>query len=103
MVEMTNAVSAGVRRPIQIFHLPVPKPRADDAFFAPLAGLKLCPETELYLGLVHRDDMEGNAYRLTATRRHARVDGVATKCGMARGNPERFPALLAALQVKKVF
>ena len=34
MVEMTNAVSAGVRRPIQIFHLPVPKPRADDAFFA---------------------------------------------------------------------
>ena len=103
MVEMTNAVSAGVRRPIQIFHLPVPKPRADDAFFAPLAGLKLCPETELYLGLVHRDDMEGNAYRLTAARRHARVDGVATKCGMARGNPERFPALLAALQVKKVF
>ena len=47
--------------------------------------------------------MEGNAYRLAAARRHARVDGVATKCGMARGNPERFAALLAALQVKKVF
>ena len=41
MVEMTNAVSAGVRRPIEFFHLPVPKPRTDDAFFAPLAGLKL--------------------------------------------------------------
>jgi hypothetical protein len=27
MVEIVNAVSAGVRRPIQFFHLPVPKPR----------------------------------------------------------------------------
>jgi hypothetical protein len=28
-------------RSIQFFHLPVPKPRTDDAYFAPLAGLKL--------------------------------------------------------------
>ncbi|HUB50010.1 MAG TPA: hypothetical protein VMB73_33980 [Acetobacteraceae bacterium] len=96
MVEMTNAVSAGVRRPIHFFHLPVPKPRTDDAFFAPLDGLKLHPETELYLGLVHREDMTGNAARLATARRHARVDGVATECGMARGDPERFPALLSA-------
>ena len=96
MVEMTNAVSAGVRRSIQYFHLPVPKPRTDDAFFAPLDGLTLHPETELYLGLVHHDDMAGNAARLTAAPRHARVDGVATECGMARGDPERFPALLSA-------
>jgi hypothetical protein len=96
MVEMTNAVSAGVRRPIQFFHLPVPKPRTDDAFFAPLAGLRLPPETELYLGLVHRDDMAGNAARLAAARRHAQVNGVATECGMARGDPERFPELLEA-------
>jgi hypothetical protein len=53
MVEIVNAVSTGVRRPIQFFHLPVPKPRTDDAYFAPLAGLKLRPETELYLGLAH--------------------------------------------------
>ena len=96
MVEMANAVSAGVRRPIQYFHLPVPKPRADDAFFAPLAGLKTQADTELYLGLVHRDDMAGNAARLSAARRHARVDGVATECGMARGDPAHFSALLAA-------
>jgi hypothetical protein len=93
---MTNAVSVGVRRPIRFFHLPVPKPRTDDAFFAPLDGLKLRPETELYLGLVHRDDMPGNSARLAAARRHARVDGVATECGMARGDPQRFPELLAA-------
>ena len=96
MVEIVNAVSAGVRRSILFFHLPVPKPRTDDAYFAPLAALKLRPETELYLGLVHRDDMAGNAARLASARRHVRVDGLATECGMARGDPERFPALLAA-------
>jgi hypothetical protein len=96
MVEIVNAVSAGVGRPIQFFHLPVPKPRSDDAYYAPLAGLKLWPETELYLGLVHSDDMAGNAVRLAAARRYVRVDGVATECGMARGDPKRFAGLLAA-------
>jgi hypothetical protein len=96
MVEMTNQVSAGVGRSIEFFHLPVPKPRTDDAFFAPFDGLKLRPETELYLGLVHRDDMAGNATRLAAARQHTKVDGVATECGMARSDPQGFPALLAA-------
>src|SRR5205807_3611576 len=96
MVEMTNAVSAGVRRAIQYFHMPVPKNRTDDAYFAPLAGLRLRPETQLYLGLVHHDDAAGDRARLAAARRHARVDGVATECGMARGDPARLPALLAA-------
>ena len=96
MVEIVNAVSAGVRRPLQFFHLPVPKPRTDNAFFAPLDGLKMRAETELYLGLVHRDDSAGNAARLAAARRHVRVDGVATECGMARGDPQGFSALLKA-------
>jgi hypothetical protein len=61
-------VCVGVRRPIQFFHLPAPKPRTDDAYFAPLAGFKLRPETELYLGLVHHDDMAGNAARRAAVR-----------------------------------
>jgi hypothetical protein len=29
-------------------------------------------------------------------RRHVRIDGVATECGMARGDPARLPSLLAA-------
>jgi hypothetical protein len=96
MVEMTNAISAAVRRPIQFFHLPVPKDRTDDAFFDPLDRLKIAPETDLYLGLVHHDDEEGNAARLDASRRHVRVDGIATECGMARGDPSRLAALIAA-------
>ena len=96
MVEMTNAIVAGVARPIQFFHMPVPKGRTDDGYFAPLANLHLRPETELYLGLIHHDDAAGDAARLAAARRHVRVDGVATECGMARGDPARLSNLLAA-------
>jgi hypothetical protein len=96
MVEMANAILAEVRRPIHFFHMPVPKGRADDAYFAPLEKLKLTAGTELYLGLVHHDDAAGDAARLAAARRHARVAGVATECGMARGDPTRLAALLAA-------
>jgi hypothetical protein len=96
MVDMTNAIVAGVTRPIQYFHMPVPKGRTDDGYFAPLAKLKLGPETELYLGLIHHDDAIGDAARLAAARRHVRVDGIAAECGMARGDPTRLTALLAA-------
>jgi hypothetical protein len=96
MVEMTNAVVAGVKRPIQFFHMPVPKGRTDDAYFAPLAKLRLPAGTELYLGLIHHNDAAGDAARLAAARRHTRVDGIGTECGMARGDPARLPALLAA-------
>ena len=96
MVEITNAVVAGVMRPIQFFHMPVVKARTDDAYFAPLERLKLRPETELYLGLIHYDDSAGDAARLAAGQRHARVDGIGTECGMARGDPARLPSMLAA-------
>ena len=96
MVEMTNAIVAGVKRPIQFFHMPVVKARTDDAYFAPLKGLKLRPGTELYFGLIHYNDAGGNAARLAAARHHVRVDGIGTECGMARGDPARLPALLAA-------
>ncbi len=96
MVEMVNAIVAKVRRQIQFFHLPVPRGRTDDAFFAPLEKLKLRPGTALYLGLIHHNDAEGDKTRLAAARRHARVDGVGTECGMARGDPARLASLLAA-------
>jgi len=96
MVEMTNAIAARVKRPIHFFHLPVPKGRTDEAYYVPLESLKLGRDTELYLGLVHHNDAAGNAARLAAARRHARVDGIATECGMARGDPARLAVLLAA-------
>ena len=96
MVEMTNAVVAGVKRPIEFFHMPVIKARTDDAYFAPLKNLKLAPETELYLGLDPPQRRGRRRGRLAAARRHARVDGIGTECGMARGDPARLPSLLAA-------
>ena len=94
MVEMVNAIVASVKRPIEFFHLPVPKGRSDDAYFAPLKNLKLKPGTALYLGLIHHADAAGDAARLAAARRHAKVDGIGTECGMARGDPARLPELL---------
>ena len=70
MVEIANAIAARVARPIQFFHMPVPKGRTDDAYFAPLERLRLGDETELYLGLIHHDDAQGDAARLAAARRH---------------------------------
>jgi hypothetical protein len=96
MVEIANAIVAGVRRPIHFFHMPVPKDRTDDAYFVPLRQLHLGRQTELYLGLIHHSDAAGDVARLAAARRHANVDGIATECGMARGDPARLPALLAA-------
>jgi hypothetical protein len=96
MTEIVNDVVTGVSRTIEFFHLPVPKARSDDAYFAPLEDLALAPGTALYLGLVHHEDAAGDAARLAAARRHVRVDGVGTECGMARGDPSRLESLLAA-------
>ncbi|MEZ4572844.1 MAG: hypothetical protein R2849_21500 [Thermomicrobiales bacterium] len=61
LVELANRVNAGVEQAGQWIHLPVPRDRTDDGYFAPLANLDLHPETELYLGLVTLDGVEGPA------------------------------------------
>jgi len=94
MVEMTNRIAAGVKRPIQFFHLPVMKNRTDDAFFAPMKDLKLSGDTQLYLGLIHHNDTAGDDARLAAARKVVRVDGIGTECGWARGDPGRIDSLL---------
>ncbi len=94
LAEIIAAVAAGVSRSIQFFHIPVPRPRSDDAYFAPLERLSLPSETALYLGLIHFDDRRGDAARLAAARRHVRVDGIGTECGMARGDAARLSSLL---------
>ena len=37
LVEIANGISSRVSRPIAWMHLPVPRNRTDDAYFAPLA------------------------------------------------------------------
>lgn len=96
MVAIIDEIRKEVRRPIEFFHLPVPKERTDTAFFKPLTDLSLPPVTEIHLGLVHVGDDEGNRVRLAAARQFTKVDGVGTECGWGRGDPERVRALLDA-------
>jgi hypothetical protein len=95
MVRLANKLSERVRRTIQWIHMPVPRDRFDDAYFAPLKNLRLRPETELYLGLVHHSDgVAGTRQRIAAAARVAADFGIATECGMGRRDPKTMPELL---------
>ena len=96
MVELTNLVVPTLRRPLNFLHLPVPKDRVDDAYYRPLKDLHLARGTEIYLGLVHLDDSQGNRARLSKARQYVDLAGVATECGWGRGGAERVPRLLEA-------
>jgi methionine synthase II (cobalamin-independent) len=95
MVEFANRISRQIKRPIQLIHMPVPRNRDDDAYFAPLQNLKLRPETELCLGLVHHTDgVEGTRRRLATARKYASNFAVGTECGFGRRDPKTIPELL---------
>lgn len=95
MVDLTNAVLAAIGRTVEFVHMPVPIERDDDAFFAPLAALRLRPETELYLGLIHDvDGVAGTQRRMAAARRHVADFGIATECGFGRRPAETVPPLI---------
>lgn len=95
LVDIANSVSLRVRRMIQWLHLPVPIDRFDDAYYEPLRQLRLHPETELYLGLVHlADGLDGSRERAKIASRYVGQFGVATECGFGRRPPETVPALL---------
>ena len=96
MVAIMGEILRSLRRPVQFFHLPVPKQRTDPAFFKPLAELSLPRGCELYLGLVHLNDDNGNEARLAVARGFAKVAGIATDCGWGRCDAARVRALLEA-------
>lgn len=82
LVAVANAITERAGPPPAWFSLPVPPERDDDAFFAPLAHLRLAPETHAYLGLVHEDGLAGIQRRIAAVKRRLRRFGVCTACGM---------------------
>jgi len=95
MAAVANRLSADIKRPINLIHMSVPRDRADDAYFAPLARLRLQPATELCLGLVHyTDGVAGTRKRLKVAERHAARFSIATECGFGRRDPATIPELL---------
>jgi hypothetical protein len=96
MVEIANDVRRALARRLDFLHMPVPRDRMDDAYFAPLDGLRTHDDTTLYLGLIHHDDRAGDAARMAAARRVVKTFGVAAECGWGRTDPARLPGLLAS-------
>ncbi len=95
LVNFGNALSAGIGRSIELIHMPVPRERSDDAYFAPLANLKLRPETTLALGLVHyTDGLEGTRRRIAAAGKGVQGFMIGTECGFGRREPSTIPKLL---------
>ncbi len=96
LVRFANAITATARRELTWVHLPVPIERDDAAFFAPLADLQLGADTELYLGVVHRQDgASGTARRVDAARPFVGSFGIATECGIGRAPAAETAGLLA--------
>ncbi|MGH7964812.1 MAG: hypothetical protein ACRERD_23860 [Candidatus Binatia bacterium] len=93
-VHMANAAHQGVSRSIDFYHMPVPRDRTDDAYFAPLKDLNV-GEAKLYLGLIHdTDGVEGALRRLATARKYASGLGIATECGLGRRPKETISELL---------
>lgn len=89
LVSLINDLHAHLtpKRPINWVHLPVPKDRVDEAYYKPLQDLKLSAETDLVLGLVHANDLQGTQSRIATASGvlgDGRRFGVSTECGMGR-------------------
>ncbi|GAB7356485.1 hypothetical protein MBLNU459_g7245t1 [Dothideomycetes sp. NU459] len=90
LTRLMIAIVDGVKRPITWFHVPVPKDRDDEAYFAPLADpafTSVRGDIELYLGLVHAWDLEGTKKRIATAKKVVDSFGVANECGMGRTPP----------------
>lgn len=100
MVALGNAVFSNLTRPLSWLHMPVPKSRDDDGYFAPLKDLRLPPDTEFYLGLVHLSDgLAGATRRMAAAKRYAPYFGVGYECGLRYFRPETIGEMLALHKV----
>ena len=96
LVAVANALGDGLERPLNWIHMPVPESRDDDGWFSPMRDLRLPPETELYLGLLHPADRdEGALRRIEAARRHVpRLRGRRPSAAGAAAPPRRCMGLL---------
>lgn len=99
LVEMMNGIAAATKRRIDFLHIPVPKDRADEAYYAPLRNWKRPAGTKLYLGLLHHDDDAGDKARIAVARRFADDFGLSAECGWGRTEPGRLPGLLKGHRV----
>ncbi len=95
LVAISNGIASNISRALNWIHMPVPKERNDADYYAPLSALKLHPETELYLGLVHdTDGIDGTNKRIEIAKAVVDNFGVATECGFGRRPSETIRGLM---------
>lgn len=82
-VDWANWLTERTNRRIDYIHMPIiPEHGPED--FAKLSGLKLAPETKLFLGVIHTTDgIDGARRRIEAARQVVPDFGVAHFCGLA--------------------
>ena len=100
LVSVANALCTGLKR-TGLLDSPAGRPseRHDAAYFAPLHGLELQAETDLYLGLVHyTDGLEGTRRRMATAARVVEDFGIATECGLGRALPRRSPPCYGSIE-----
>lgn len=96
LVDMANMIvqTLGPIHRVTYIHMPVPKDRMDEAYFKPMADLKL-NDTQLFLGLVHANDKEGTMKRIDVAQSvYTKSFGVATECGLGRTPPGELDSIL---------
>src|SRR5688500_13848678 len=97
MVEIANALAAGLERPLNWVHMPLARDSVDAEFARPLRELRLQPQTELYLGVLYPEDAEEETRRRIAVAAGFASDfGLATPCGWGRLPSGRVGELIAA-------
>ena len=95
MVRVANGIVDNAKRHITWMHMPVPRDRSDDAYFAPLTNLMLPSTTQFFLGLIHNTDgLPGAQTRVDAAIKSFRNFGVATECGLSRRPVETVARLI---------
>ena len=100
-VEIVHAILGGLERSLQFVHVPAPKHRGRRGLLRAARGVLALPEgCELYLGVIHHDDREGDKRRIAAAtqtvselrHRHRMRLGPrrpGTRAGPARQPPDR--------------
>jgi hypothetical protein len=89
VVALVNAAVAATGRRVDWVHIPA-LDRTDDAFYAPLARLKI--GARVYLGLIH--SMANFKERLAAARKVVPSFGLAAYCGFGRVPPQELAQIL---------
>lgn len=95
LVDMAKELLASANRRVDWIHMPVPKDRADAAYFSALRELQpVRGKTEIYLGLVHANDLEGTMKRIEAASESLTEFGIATECGWGRTSHEEIDSIV---------